>query len=132
MTFAGRPIGWRLLGRTVRFAGRYLYLTLISFGAAMSGLVNYQEILRELTESGAGRSAAEDAGEPSGQVTGAGEAMATGQPTDGIGRTVDGGRPADGTDRTVDRPPELPEHPERPAGHIPPTAEERALWAQLG
>jgi hypothetical protein len=108
MTIAGRPAGWRLLGQAVRLAGRYLYLTLIAFGATMSGAVDYQEILRELTTSRTGPGSGEPAAADLPEVT---------------------DRPAAGTG--VSQQSDLPGHPERPAGHVPPTAEERALWAQL-
>ena len=112
MTIAGRPAGWRLLGQAVRLAGRYLYLTLIAFGVTMSGAVDYQEILRELTTSRTG--------------SGGGEPAAADVP-EGAGRTAGADAAGTGTSQQ----PELPGHPERPAGHVPPTAEERALWAQL-
>ena len=89
-TTTGRPTGWRLLGSAIRFVARYLYLMLIAFGATMSGVVGYHEILRELMA----RPAEQGADQPEAAV------------------------PPNG-------------HPERPAGHIPLTAEERSIWARL-
>ncbi|HEU5268624.1 MAG TPA: DUF6059 family protein [Jatrophihabitans sp.] len=96
-----RSAWWRLLGRAIRLTGRYLYLGLIAFGAAMSGTVGYQQILRELLALH-GKSGDERASGPA-------DERATIQPAAA----------------------QPPGHPERPAGHLPPTAEERALWLQL-
>lgn len=100
-----RPAWSRLLGRAIRRTGRYLYLGLIAFGATMSGAVGYQQILRELLAHHRSGDAPADA-EP---ATGFATEWATTPPDD----------------------PQLAGHPERPAGHLPPTPEERALWLQL-